>query len=1668
MKKKYLYNGEYYTEAEMTDFAKQSGVSFDSYIAALGKDVKVLDAPYEYKGNFYTQDEISAAAKKKGINDDAYLSQNGIKKKEEAYTGGAMSSAASKIGGQVGNFVGQSEKDNALSLIQSINAGITKGIEKGKQQFPNEIRATPEEEAALRDAQRRTGQADGLFTQQGAEQFNLLATDPLRAILDPEREKLQTAYNNRRLQGVRQTSDNTIARNNIDPNKTVQKKDGKLIPDVSSNPEYQVKNQEQALENLSGLVKNKFFKNGKEALEYAENQVKSGIDPTGNETIEHAITKAGEYKQKEESALNGKSIIQNAIEIQLQNDPLFKKQYETIINGTASDAEIADVARRFNIPLDKLKTQGSLPQEVVGELVHRFISDPDIKQIAEDNPEFKKDFDNFTGDKIYEVFPEYADVYIKNTLSRARELDGKNNWFANPIFDKSKYMDNLAEEVFKDRPILLKRVKDKFHNNWEHKIETTGIVDDLATGARGAMSGMWRSLKDVSGFGESYSDRIRNTLKEQYGHVETPHQNEFRKVVGEASNFMGMVLAMGATGSGLGNIGKGLGVMNPSVASKAVTLATFFDDELNHAASIYPENPTKAYLRASLSTAFFLVAGDAIPASKITGFKQNITQTLKSLETKALDKQAKMKLRDKILSVATETLQGTAKGTAEMTVMINGFKLLIDRALGLDESSINNEYSDANLLATAKSMLFGLPVPSMIHGFKGINRTRAAIYEMASNPEKYKSAILKRFGSDDHRIADIDFIADFKKYLDSMRVAENEKAKMVFNALHAKRLREQKSPDAFMKRNHEEEIRAIEQEQQDIMDGKDSDAGLTDSQKAIKTAYENGEINEMMEAQIKEALKDPAKADQFIKEIAEQATGAVAPELGNAKDGAIKFFGETLTDFAIGKSGKKGGGESVVFEYENEGEVPQKLKPLMVKDENGRITITMPKDEADALQKRIAEGLEPDMELMDGTLIKKADIKIKDVQDGRVKYKGEEGTIYQDGQTLVFKVDGKEKEYELGNVNDISDKPISELGIEQVGQKEVSVVSVADNGNVVVREQEYVNNYSDPFSAINRDSEGNVISVTLDTKDGKKRTFRGSVADDIAYQITLKEIEKNNETKSNFEQFINTDESKQTINDTRLQETAEKSSDKTTEPISPIPTEQAEALGEQVKAKMGDQVSEGTNKEALEYAIEKIAEAPIEARKQLGDELFEKVLEATPTEKLQEGLDFLIDKNSDDPNVKELDKIIFEREKKGSTPEQKSEWQKEQEAIDNDSSLSEAEKEKKKIESTAKQKSDPDLANIDPVIIAARNGDKQAQKKLEEYGLDWEQTTTYRFVGQPEVDVLLSDKKVESKRFSDAGIDVTTSPKVTSAANAEYRVTFKESFDLNNGLGKVKLKSKEEGDHHLEKGRGYDINDVAKIERIDENGNVIEVVYEQSLKETPPALRDAESTAKALEGKNISDLSKLVGIEPSEKISDSEDFETATKAILTEPNKGIANLMLGKETEIDKKQDVHTHTYQKTGKTLNWDLSVYENSKGQKRYVLYERKYPGQIDAAALVDKDGKVLQITTSKDFRKIGLAQTLLKEVKSDIGKIIPSEPISKAGKKALDNFAKSQISEAYHKAKADGSNPELVKAVEDLLGKQKESSPTPPYRDWETDRKSTRLNSSHEIPSRMPASA
>ena len=61
---------------------------------------------------------------------------------------------------------------------------------------------------------------------------------------------------------------------------------------------------------------------------------------------------------------------------------------------------------------------------------------------------------------------------------------------------------------------------------------------------------------------------------------------------------------------------------------------------------------------------------------------------------------------------------------------------------------------------------------------------------------------------------------------------------------------------------------------------------------------------------------------------------------------------------------------------------------------------------------------------------------------------------------------------------------------------------------------------------------------------------------------------------------------------------------------------------------------------------------------------------------------------------------------------------------------------------------------------------------------------------------------------------------------------------------------------------------------------------------------------------------------------------------------------------------------------------------------------------------------------------------------------------------------ITEESYTSKIDHFACEEMRKHEKYLGKRVKRELF--YRDWETDRKSTRLNSSHEIPSRMPSSA
>ncbi len=131
--------------------------------------------------------------------------------------------------------------------------------------------------------------------------------------------------------------------------------------------------------------------------------------------------------------------------------------------------------------------------------------------------------------------------------------------------------------------------------------------------------------------------------------------------------------------------------------------------------------------------------------------------------------------------------------------------------------------------------------------------------------------------------------------------------------------------------------------------------------------------------------------------------------------------------------------------------------------------------------------------------IEQKDITVGEMLDRTGTYNGEKGNFYQDGQTVVFKVEGQPKEYEIGNIEEIQNAPAADFGI----KNEESVVSFDQDKNITVRGKTYLNKYSDSLQAINKDKEGNIVSVNLESPDGQKRTFRGNIAEDIAYQLNL-------------------------------------------------------------------------------------------------------------------------------------------------------------------------------------------------------------------------------------------------------------------------------------------------------------------------------------------------------------------------------------------------------------------------------------------------------------------------------------------------------------------------------------------------------------------------------------
>lgn len=284
--------------------------------------------------------------------------------------------------------------------------------------------------------------------------------------------------------------------------------------------------------------------------------------------------------------------------------------------------------------------------------------------------------------------------------------------------------------------------------------------------------------------------------------------------------------------------------------------------------------------------------------------------------------------------------------------------------------------------------------------------------------------------------------------------------------------------------------------------------------------------------------------EAFMKMVSDQAfsrteTGEISKQ-PNAEKAAREYFGNDVVDVAkIMYPLEEKTGEAKA-EEKNMGiktEPKEEYKPNIRDDYFAKKEFFTPEEKEtfskldDAGKDKMIDDKRAELK----TQSEEDKITVSEMIDKPGLYKGKRGTFSQDGQSVVFKVDGSNREYELGNINEIGGESLKDFGIEQ----EISVVGANEENNMTVRGKEYVNRYSDPLAAINYDEDGNIVSVNLETSDGKKRAFRGNVAEDLAYQIHLKEISKNNEQPA-LEEFINSDEpTRKEIEDGGLEEAAE-------------------------------------------------------------------------------------------------------------------------------------------------------------------------------------------------------------------------------------------------------------------------------------------------------------------------------------------------------------------------------------------------------------------------------------------------------------------------------------------------------------------------------------------------
>lgn len=617
------------------------------------------------------------------------------------------------------------------------------------------------------------------------------------------------------------------------------------------------------------------FPDGLKAMEYIDKKKNEngGVVPVDNETVQLAVEKVKRYVDFKKKIYESPDLVTAAINTAREVNFAFDAQITALEKSKYSLLSTDWQNQKKNPGF----YANLLPKNVQGFYLDQLVHDPDVQVMTKEDPKLKAQIDTLKNGGIYEMYPEYGEIVARNLISKEYNRR-RANIGLNPIFDNSKYLDNLADEMFANNPALKKIVDQRLKGNWSGKIDTKGVVDEFATGAANVFSGTGRTLKDVVGLGPSENKRLLTGMESEYGQVSSGVQG-WQKDLGHAFNFGGMIVAMGALGRPLQGVG-----LTPFATNTAVTALTFWDDEKNKYAMVFPGQDGKSTAAATLSTLAFIYASKAFPSLKIADdiagkMQPHISEALKSLENGTLARSQVVNLgREYAKAVGTFT-KGVAEGVGHMEA-ITAFQSVVARMLNMSEAGYNQLHPDNQYEEVARSMSIGLLLPSLIHAAGGYNAISKNILHISENPIMFRDAVtqLKETGQItekdyNQKIADINYVAALRP---KMEGSKGNIGKALAASLYKKRLTDQIKgvEDKTMVADKEAEIKATEVYQEKALNPDMSNADVFEKLKKAGSLPLDAEM--MLFPKDPETGKQklkPEKINDYLEYVAQQANG---------------------------------------------------------------------------------------------------------------------------------------------------------------------------------------------------------------------------------------------------------------------------------------------------------------------------------------------------------------------------------------------------------------------------------------------------------------------------------------------------------------------------------------------------------------------------------------------------------------------------------------------------------------------------------------------------------------------------------------------------------------------------------------------------------------------------